>query len=79
MDISNFDHVSGLIRELRERESELDGLSRTVGDKWIGVTFQGRYQDAEICDVVRPVVIEVLRQRIAVIKRGLYGYGVKTE
>lgn len=77
MHISDFDKVDGLVRERKALIGTRLLIMGTKGQQYVGVTFQGKYQDDEMCDAVRPVVLNVLASRIAACESELFALGVK--
>lgn len=76
MDLSKLWDVESLANERKELIAHVDMLDGTKGDQYIGVTLQGRYQDASTCDAVRPIVIERFKAKIARIDQQLRAFGV---
>jgi hypothetical protein len=65
------------VKQLKMRVDELE-RDKFYCEKGLGVTIQGRYQDDEIIDAVRPVVVAVLDRRIADCYAALRNLGVST-
>lgn len=49
------------------------------GKGGLGVTLQGRYQDDDLLDRVRPVVLRVLSDRLSDVNKELLALGVEVD
>lgn len=73
MNIESFEQVKSLVAK---RDELIDIVSRIDGDRYLGVTFYGTYQDKEILDVVKPPLIKHLNEKRWVIEETLKQLGV---
>lgn len=78
MHIDDYDRVRDLQDKRKEYLYQIKMLQDTVGDKWLGVTFQGTYQEHETCDAVRPALIALLTRRVYAVDTALNTLGVRT-
>ena len=78
MNIDDVENAQMLIRERRELLQTLNAIetAQRNGTGWLGVTFEGRYQDESILSIVRPVVASHLRDKIERIESQLKRIGV---
>lgn len=79
MNIKELTRVNNLTEDRARMLTELDWIGRTQGHQYIGVTFQGKYQDDAMCDAIRGKVMTVLRERIINIENDLTALGVTVE
>lgn len=76
MQLGSFDTVQTIIENRKELIGFQLMLDGTKGQQWLGVTFQGRYQDDETCDLVRPVLIKHIKQKVLDLDNQLRALGV---
>lgn len=69
--------VSKLVANLTAVQDEMTLIRHDSTQNYLGVTFGGRYQDGEVLDAVRPVVLALLQRKADALIAELTELGVE--
>jgi hypothetical protein len=77
MKLSDFENLNKLVLIRNGLKEKIDIVSNNGKyPNGLGVTIQGSYQDSYILDVVRPVVLDQLNERLRLVDEQIIALGV---